>query len=134
MALPSSAIKPMKFLHWWIPLKARYILTDVHAKPAFLQMRYKKFTTPKDGEWVQPTMKNYLMACCDCGLIHKLNFRIALGKETTVVGPPPVVQFQAFRHKAWTSKLRMMRAKRSGGNCLCGAIIMSMSRKKRRKP
>ncbi len=30
----------------------------------------------KSGEWVQPRRKNYYMQCCDCGLIHRMNFRI----------------------------------------------------------
>ena len=40
-----------------------------------------------DGEWVQPRRKGYLMQCCDCGLAHRMNFRLKGGK----------IQFQAFR-------------------------------------
>lgn len=36
----------------------------------------KKFTQIRDNEWFQPTMKNHKMACCDCGLIHDVSFRI----------------------------------------------------------
>lgn len=25
--------------------------------------------------WVQPVMKGYLMQCCDCGLVHEMEFR-----------------------------------------------------------
>lgn len=39
------------------------------------------------GEWVQPEDNGYRMECCECGLIHVLNFRIHEGK----------IQFQAFR-------------------------------------
>ena len=28
----------------------------------------------KDGEVVQPCMKGYKMACCDCGLVHRIDF------------------------------------------------------------
>ncbi len=45
-----------------------------------------------EGEWVQPRRKNYYMQCCDCGLIHKMNFRLIkdkIGRST--------IQFQAFR-------------------------------------
>lgn len=42
-----------------------------------------------DGEWVQPTMRGFRLACCDCGLMHRINFRIVNGR----------VQFQAFRLK-----------------------------------
>ena len=40
----------------------------------------KKFKKVKSKEWVQPIMKGYLMKCCDCGLVHKMDFRIAYGK------------------------------------------------------
>ena len=36
-------------------------------------MKYKQ---EKEGEWVQPIRKGYKMACCDCGLVHKLDFKI----------------------------------------------------------
>lgn len=46
----------------------------------------------KEGEWVQPRRKNYYTQCCDCGLVHRLNFRLIkdkLGRAT--------IQFQSFR-------------------------------------
>ena len=39
------------------------------------------------GEWVQPITEGYRMACCDCGLVHLMDFRIHEGK----------IQFRAFR-------------------------------------
>ena len=27
------------------------------------------------SEWQQPVMKGYLMRCCDCGLIHEIQFK-----------------------------------------------------------
>jgi hypothetical protein len=30
---------------------------------------------PKAGEWVQPVRRNYRLACCDCGLVHLVDFR-----------------------------------------------------------
>lgn len=41
----------------------------------------KKFKPAKDNKWEQPVMKDYLMKCCDCGLIHQMDFRIAYGKN-----------------------------------------------------
>jgi hypothetical protein len=29
------------------------------------------------GEWTRPRMRNFREQCCDCGLIHWLDFRIA---------------------------------------------------------
>jgi hypothetical protein len=28
------------------------------------------------GEWTRPRMRNFREQCCDCGLIHRLDFRI----------------------------------------------------------
>ena len=50
-----------------------------------------RYTKAKDDEWIQPRMKNYYMKCCDCGLVHRLNFRL-VGKEHKI-------QFQATRIK-----------------------------------
>jgi hypothetical protein len=47
------------------------------------------------GEWVRPR-KTYYMACCDCGLVHKMEFRIHEGK----------IQFRAWRSKRATSNVR----------------------------
>ena len=32
------------------------------------------------GEWTRPRMKDFREQCCDCGLIHRLDFRIADGR------------------------------------------------------
>lgn len=53
------------------------------------------FPQVQSGEWVTPRMSGYRMQCCDCGLIHRLNFRILRMGKTNLV-----VQFQAFRHEA----------------------------------
>jgi hypothetical protein len=50
-----------------------------------------------DGEWYQIPMRNHFDQCCDCGLVHKLNFRInAYGK----------LEVQAFRHARATNGAR----------------------------
>ena len=50
----------------------------------------------KDGEWVQPKRKGYRLACCDCGLIHRMEFRLFRGR----------VQFRAWRHNRATATYR----------------------------
>lgn len=35
--------------------------------------RYRRM---KDGEWFAPKRNGYKMACCDCGLVHTLDFRL----------------------------------------------------------
>jgi hypothetical protein len=32
------------------------------------------------GEWTRPRMRNFREQCCDCGLIHRLDFRIVHGR------------------------------------------------------
>jgi hypothetical protein len=41
-------------------------------------MRYQQV---QDGEWVKPRMRAYFMKCCDCGLVHKMNFKIVRHKD-----------------------------------------------------
>ena len=45
------------------------------------------------GEWIQPTRQGYKAMCCDCGLIHRLNFRLI----SYANGKRHKIQFQAFR-------------------------------------
>lgn len=59
-------------------------------------MKPREFKHVEAGVWVQPIRKGYGMACCDCGLVHTLNFRVRHGR----------VQFQAFRDKGNTKYLR----------------------------
>jgi hypothetical protein len=47
--------------------------------------------------WVQPTMAKYLMACCDCCLVHEMQFRIDDKQR---------VQFRARRAEAYTLRER----------------------------
>jgi hypothetical protein len=43
-----------------------------------LPKRFKKVLSKR---WQQPAMNGYLMKCCDCGLVHSVDFRIAYGKS-----------------------------------------------------
>jgi hypothetical protein len=54
------------------------------------------YEQPQANEWVQPVVKDYKMACCDCGLVHNLDFRIHEGR----------VQFRARRNNRSTAMLR----------------------------
>jgi len=33
-----------------------------------------------DGEWIAVTKRGFKEQCCDCGLVHTLNFKIVDGK------------------------------------------------------
>ena len=55
-----------------------------------------RYKAAKDGEWIQPVRNGYLMACCDCGLVHEINFRVKKRK----------IQFQATRDNRKTAAKR----------------------------
>jgi hypothetical protein len=59
-------------------------------------MRYPK---QESGEWVEPQQEGFKFMCCDCSLVHTLNFRIVKGK----------VEFQAFRDNRATAQARRQR-------------------------
>jgi hypothetical protein len=54
------------------------------------------YPEPQAGQWVQPVRKGYKFACCDCGLVHKLDFRV---KDRRV-------QFRVFRDNRATGQMR----------------------------
>lgn len=62
-------------------------------------MRYPKIKENEDGwsKWIQPKMSGYGLGCCDCGLVHKLEFRITKSGK---------VQFRARRDEKDTLMLR----------------------------
>lgn len=66
------------------------------------RQKVKKFKQVKSNQWVQPVRKGYLMACCDCSLVHKMDFRIALNQKTNTLH----VQMKAIRDEANTKRLR----------------------------
>lgn len=58
--------------------------------------RSNQFYSPKPGEWQQPCHRGYLLACCDCGLVHTMNFRTYKGRP----------QFAVWRNKRATTAMR----------------------------
>jgi hypothetical protein len=60
------------------------------------------YQQPAEGEWVQPVRRGYKMACCDCGLVHVLDFRVQRNR----------VQFRVFRHARATGQLRRQMLRR----------------------
>ena len=57
------------------------------------------------SEWVDPDAESYLMKCCDCGLVHELQFRVAAFADseteefTVLTDPNTKAQFRARRAK-----------------------------------
>lgn len=51
------------------------------------------------SRWVQPAVPKYFLACCDCNLVHEMQFRIVGIRKKRV-------QFRARRARNYTAKLR----------------------------
>lgn len=62
-------------------------------------MPYEK---PKAGEWIQPVRTNYKLACCDCCLVHRMDFRVHRRR----------VQYRCWRDPRSTGALRAAATKR----------------------
>jgi hypothetical protein len=58
------------------------------------------YVKQKDGDWIKPVRRGYRMMCCDCGLVHTLNFKIVKR------GRGRAVMFQAFRNNRATAGAR----------------------------
>lgn len=56
----------------------------------------KRYQQAYNGEWIQPVRRGYLMRCCDCKLVHILDFRIIGGR----------IQFRAHRDERKTAASR----------------------------
>ncbi|HET7321161.1 MAG TPA: hypothetical protein VFI96_01620 [Longimicrobiaceae bacterium] len=71
--------------------------------------RFKQEVDRGDGwcEWVYPIMHGYKMACCDCGLVHNMNFRVVRGSDGEVLDDEEYrVEFQVSRNARSTGQLR----------------------------
>jgi hypothetical protein len=58
-----------------------------------------KYEMPVAGEWVQPVKRGYLLACCDCCLVHRMDFRIHKGRVQFRVSLAPRSTAQMRRHQ-----------------------------------
>lgn len=87
-----------------------------------MNKKYPKISQNEDGwsAWLKPVMKNYKMGCCDCGLVHNIDFKIIkegkLVKEygdgnhvfeySEVSNPKYQVSLRASRNSRATGQLR----------------------------
>ena len=67
-------------------------------------MKHKRLQKAKDREWLQPKRKGFLMGCCDCGLVHRMDFVVV--KDGKVLGKEFKVQFRASRARNYTAAQR----------------------------
>lgn len=60
-------------------------------------VRYGK---PRAGEWIRPIRRGYKLACCDCGLVHKMDFALE------PVGQGKKIKMRFFRDERATAAMR----------------------------
>ena len=77
--------------------------------------RFYKVEAGKDGwseiQW--PIMRGYKMACCDCGLVHDMEFDVY---EITKTNKDGTFEAKKKRGKKWRVVLRAKRNNRSTAN------------------
>jgi hypothetical protein len=61
-----------------------------------------RYSEPEPGEWIRPKPTGYKLACCDCGLVHRLDFRIEDGH----------VEFRVFPARRETGQVRRWQTRR----------------------
>ena len=59
-----------------------------------------RYEQPKENKWIQPIRKGYKMRCCDCGLVHNIDFRIVKNKRGNFI------LFKISRNNRATSQIR----------------------------
>lgn len=60
----------------------------------------RKYPSVKDGQWVAPVKRGYRMRCCDCGLVHVIDFdHIPRGRGRKII-------FRAWRDERATAASR----------------------------
>lgn len=58
-----------------------------------------KYGEAKDGEWFYPIHRGFKHQCCDCGLVHRVDFKV------TKLG----IKVRFFRDNRSTSQVRRHR-------------------------
>ena len=96
---------------------AQKVIKEALAQPEFI--KHEVENADDWSEWVCPDPKNYLMKCCDCGLVHEAQFAVVRYKSKTerddcdmVNDPNLQAVFRMRRSEEWMPEDT---AHRSGG-------------------
>jgi hypothetical protein len=60
----------------------------------------KPYKHVRDGEWVTPHRRGNSIACCDCGLVHTMDFRLVKDRRGHTI------QLRVVRNKRATAAMR----------------------------
>jgi hypothetical protein len=87
------------------PVQEPWKSSDTAHRPGGLPQDFIKHEVENEGdwsEWVNPDPEQYFMKCCDCGLVHEMQFKVVKyseGDECEPFNDPNVqVVFRARRH------------------------------------
>lgn len=49
-------------------------------------MTRRRYVQGYNGKWIKPKMRGYKVACCDCGLVHRYEYRLVnvRGRQTLI--------------------------------------------------
>jgi len=71
------------------------------------------YARPAEGAWVRPIEDGFKMECCDCCLVHTIDFRIVasrwlarLLRFAVFFGMEPMIEFRAYRDDPATEEKR----------------------------
>lgn len=103
-ALTKAQIAEAKRRLWIMGPQVRFYTQRLIDEIARLKKTIR-YDNVKPGAWVTPIHRGYKMRCCDCGLVHTMDFRI------TPVG----VQFRVFRDNRATAANRRKRKRANSG-------------------
>jgi hypothetical protein len=88
------------------PVQEPWNPTDTAYRPGGLPQDFIKHEVENEGdwsEWVNPKPEQYFMKCCDCGLVHEMQFKVAKyseGDECEFVADANLqAVFRARRHE-----------------------------------
>lgn len=103
--------------------------------------RHKPYPDGVSNAWIAPVRRGYKTACCTCGLVHKLRFRLhRMGKRGIQIQMAMSRDERATaairRHKKlaeWTELLRVVKKKVGRGNVPVLITIRERTRYEKRK-
>ena len=83
---------------------------DLSARRCWLGTEMGSYDEPNAGDWVIPTLESsYRMSCCDCGLVHNIDFKIVKANEEVNGFKPSDFDrpaFRVFRNNRSTGQMR----------------------------
>jgi hypothetical protein len=100
----------------WAETAAAKAAEGMASAAGYEMTRYRREYEVENGwsRWVPPVMRGYKMSCCDCGLVHDMNFRVVRVikrkrngiKVVEPAGAGFEVIFKARRNRRATAQVR----------------------------